>query len=30
LHVFRRGSVAASYSHKSASHEDILMKAVGP
>jgi ribose transport system ATP-binding protein len=30
LHVFRRGRIAASYGHKSASHEDILMKAIGP
>jgi ribose transport system ATP-binding protein len=30
LHVFRRGRVAASYGHKSASHEEILLRAIGP
>jgi ribose transport system ATP-binding protein len=30
LHVFRAGRIAASYEHKSASHEDILMRAIGP
>jgi len=30
LHVFRRGRIAASYGHKSASHEDILLRAIGP
>jgi ribose transport system ATP-binding protein len=30
LHVFRRGKIAASYGHKGASHEDILMRAIGP
>ena len=30
LHVFRRGRIAASYDHKGASHEDILMRAIGP
>jgi ribose transport system ATP-binding protein len=30
LHVFRRGRIAASYSHGSTNHEDILMRAIGP
>jgi ribose transport system ATP-binding protein len=30
LHVFRRGRISASYSHNGASHEDILMRAIGP
>ena len=30
LHVFRAGRIAASYEHKNASHEDILMRAIGP
>ena len=29
LHVFRAGRVVATYGHKAASHEDILMKAIG-
>ncbi len=28
LHVFRRGRLAASFGHKTASHEDILTKAI--
>jgi ribose transport system ATP-binding protein len=30
LHVFRRGRIAASYSHGSTNHEEILMRAIGP
>jgi ribose transport system ATP-binding protein len=30
LHVFRRGRISASYSYNGASHEDILMRAIGP
>ena len=30
LHVFRRGRIAASYGRNGASHEDILMRAIGP
>ena len=29
LHVFRRGRMVASYPHKQASHEEILMQALG-
>lgn len=29
LHVFRRGRMVASYAHKHASHEEILMQALG-
>ena len=29
LHVFRAGRLVASHGHKTASHEDVLMKAIG-
>lgn len=30
LHVFRAGRLVATHGHKTASHEDVLMKAIGP